>query len=147
MKMEYKKLWQINAEKLYNQGMEEKEIAERIGASEILISDYLSMLQPKQELETIVEQEKPQYSISSAKGKKDGWKGTIDSVVERGFTLYQMSIMTEKTEKRKRPPGPEPDRLEIKGDWREAMGKAIKKKRPKKGWPEPTKDSNDERRD
>ena len=33
-----------------------------------------------------------------------------------------------------------PDRLEIEGDWRDAMGKAIKKKRPKEGWPESEKE-------
>jgi len=36
--------------------------------------------------------------------------------------------------------GPEPERVKITGDWREAMAEALKKppmpkKRPKKGWP------------
>jgi hypothetical protein len=31
--------------------------------------------------------------------------------------------------------GPKPDTLVIEGDWQNAMGKAIKKKRPKGGWP------------
>ena len=37
---------------------------------------------------------------------------------------------------KKVPPGPEPDRLTIEGDWRDAMMKAVKKKRPEDGWPE-----------
>lgn len=45
--------------------------------------------------------------------------------------------------KRKKKPGPKSDRLKIPGEnWRDAMGKALKKKRPKKGWPKP--DSEDE---
>ncbi len=35
--------------------------------------------------------------------------------------------------------GPKPDRLKIDDDWRDAMGKAIKKERPKDGWPEAEK--------
>jgi hypothetical protein len=38
-----------------------------------------------------------------------------------------------------RPPGPEPDRLKLEGDWEELAGKAVKKKRPKEGWPKPSK--------
>ena len=34
-------------------------------------------------------------------------------------------------------PGPKPDRLHIDGDWEEAVKKALKKKRPKEGWPSP----------
>jgi hypothetical protein len=35
--------------------------------------------------------------------------------------------------------GPPPDRVKIKGDWTEAMKKALEKKRPTGGWPEPEK--------
>jgi len=35
--------------------------------------------------------------------------------------------------------GPEPDRLVLDGSWQNAMGKAIKKEKPKEGWPEPDK--------
>jgi hypothetical protein len=31
--------------------------------------------------------------------------------------------------------GPEPERLKLKGDWKSLIGKALAKKRPKKGWP------------
>lgn len=41
--------------------------------------------------------------------------------------------------KEKRNRGPEPELLKIVGDWRGAMGKAVKKMRPKDGWPEPEK--------
>ena len=32
-------------------------------------------------------------------------------------------------------PGPDPERLKVEGDWEEAMGKALKKKKPAEGWP------------
>lgn len=32
-------------------------------------------------------------------------------------------------------PGPDPERLKIEGDWEEAMGEALKKKKPPDGWP------------
>ena len=31
--------------------------------------------------------------------------------------------------------GPKPERLKLRGDWQKLMGKALKKKRPAKGWP------------
>jgi hypothetical protein len=37
--------------------------------------------------------------------------------------------------KAKRKTGPKPDLLKIEGDWRKAVGKALEKKRPDKGWP------------
>lgn len=37
---------------------------------------------------------------------------------------------------RKSAHGPKPDRLQIEGDWTDAVNKAIKKKRPEEGWPE-----------
>jgi hypothetical protein len=40
--------------------------------------------------------------------------------------------MTEDTKKRT---GPKPERLKLKGDWRQLIDKALKKQRPKKGWP------------
>ena len=42
--------------------------------------------------------------------------------------------MTEKSK-----PGPEEERIEIEGDWEDAVEKALKKKRPKNGWPKPNK--------
>lgn len=30
---------------------------------------------------------------------------------------------------------PKPERLKLKGDWQDLMGKALKKKHPAKGWP------------
>jgi hypothetical protein len=38
-----------------------------------------------------------------------------------------------------KPPGPEPERLKIDGDWEDAAKKALEKKRPADGWPKPTK--------
>jgi hypothetical protein len=45
--------------------------------------------------------------------------------------------MTNKTAKKKR--GPIADRVKIKGDWSEAMKKALEKKRPAEGWPDQPK--------
>jgi hypothetical protein len=44
-------------------------------------------------------------------------------------------------EEKKKKPGPKPKAVEIDGDWREAMKKALKKKRPKEGWPKDEKGS------
>lgn len=35
--------------------------------------------------------------------------------------------------------GKTPDRVSIDMEWESAVGKALKKKRPKDGWPEPEK--------
>ena len=35
--------------------------------------------------------------------------------------------------------GPKPDHVKIDMDWENAIGKALKKKRPEDGWPEPEK--------
>lgn len=35
--------------------------------------------------------------------------------------------------------GPKPERLKLDGDWKELIKKAVKKERPKEGWPEPEK--------
>lgn len=45
-----------------------------------------------------------------------------------------------KKRKAKAKPGPEADRLKIDGDWREAMKKAVKKKKPK-DWPQKVSDN------
>lgn len=44
--------------------------------------------------------------------------------------------MAEKSPKRR---GPPPDRLKIEDDWEEAIKKALRKERPKDGWPKPPK--------
>ena len=36
--------------------------------------------------------------------------------------------------------GPKPDRVKINKDWEEALGDALKKKRPAEGWPKPEKE-------
>jgi len=47
--------------------------------------------------------------------------------------------------KRKKKSGRKADRLKIEDqDWRDAIGKALKKKRPKKGWPKPDSDQKDD---
>lgn len=43
--------------------------------------------------------------------------------------------MSDKRRKR----GPEPERVKIDEDWEEAIKKALRKERPKEGWPAPPK--------
>jgi hypothetical protein len=43
-----------------------------------------------------------------------------------------MKKPTPRTNKR----GPEPERLKIEGDWKEAIKKSFQKKRPANGWPQ-----------
>lgn len=45
--------------------------------------------------------------------------------------------MTDKNKpgKKKATPGPKPDTLKIKGDWRAAVKRSLQKKKPAAGWP------------
>lgn len=52
--------------------------------------------------------------------------------------------MTDKPKKSK--PGPDPERLKIEGDWEEAAKKAMQKKRPPEGWPNPDDEGQDDAR-
>jgi len=36
-----------------------------------------------------------------------------------------------------KPTGPESERVKVEGDWMQGVGKALKKKKPAAGWPEP----------
>jgi len=45
--------------------------------------------------------------------------------------------MPNKSEKIKKKTGPKPERLKLKGDWKELLAKALQKQPPKKGWPKP----------
>lgn len=43
-------------------------------------------------------------------------------------------------EKQRPKPGPEPDRLKLdEADWEKAVERALRKKRPKEGWPKDEK--------
>jgi len=44
-------------------------------------------------------------------------------------------VKEKKQEKKKT--GPKPERLKLKGEWESLVQKALKKSRPKKGWPKP----------
>ncbi len=46
-----------------------------------------------------------------------------------------MSDRQENQDGQEQNPGPEPERLNLEGDWEKLVGKALKKKRPKEGWP------------
>jgi hypothetical protein len=43
--------------------------------------------------------------------------------------------MATKAKRAQQKAGPKPERLKLKGDWQALVGKALAKKRPKKGWP------------
>lgn len=46
--------------------------------------------------------------------------------------------MTDEREQgRKTKPGPEEERLQIDGDWKNAVSHALNKERPPEGWPDP----------
>lgn len=47
--------------------------------------------------------------------------------------------MSSLTEKPKSTSGPKPERVKIKMPWEKAVSDALKKERPKDGWPEPSK--------
>lgn len=42
--------------------------------------------------------------------------------------------MNKKRVEPKAKTGPKPEVLKLRGDWQELVGKALTKKRPKKGW-------------
>lgn len=48
-----------------------------------------------------------------------------------------MSKKTGREEKKAPPisPGPKPQYLKIEGDWRDAVKRAMQKKKPPEGWP------------
>ena len=45
--------------------------------------------------------------------------------------------MKNKNSEKKQKTGPKEQRLKLRGDWQGLIGKALAKKRPKKGWPKP----------
>ena len=52
-----------------------------------------------------------------------------------------MSSPRQKAKTKKR--GPTANRVKIKGDWSAAIRKALEKKRPAEGWPEPKKKADE----
>ena len=46
-----------------------------------------------------------------------------------------MGTSGNKARRQKAKTGPKEQRLKLKGDWQALIGKALGKKRPKKGWP------------
>ncbi len=41
----------------------------------------------------------------------------------------------KKKPKKRAKPGPKPETLKIKGDWKKAVSKSFEKKKPASGWP------------
>jgi hypothetical protein len=48
--------------------------------------------------------------------------------------------MAKKKRVAKKKPGPKPETLKVEGDWREAIGKAMKRGKPPRSAPAPKKD-------
>jgi hypothetical protein len=45
--------------------------------------------------------------------------------------------MPKKATRKKKTPGPQPERLVISGNWKDAMKKSFKAQKPASGWPKP----------
>ena len=41
----------------------------------------------------------------------------------------------EQKKKKAKVPGPKPDTLKIKGNWKDAVKRSLQKKKPAEGWP------------
>jgi hypothetical protein len=50
-------------------------------------------------------------------------------------TLANEATAPPKQEKRRTERGPEPERLKIQGDWKDAVSAALRKPKPPGGWP------------
>jgi len=46
-----------------------------------------------------------------------------------------MGKKAKTTKKERETPGPKPDILKLEEDWREAVKKSLRKKKPPEGWP------------
>ena len=53
-----------------------------------------------------------------------------------------MGVFVVSENKKIHKPGPKPERVKTDGDWQDAVKKALKKPRPKEGWPKPDDDSH-----
>jgi hypothetical protein len=42
---------------------------------------------------------------------------------------------TKRPSKKRATPGPKPDVLKLEGDWKDAVKKSLRKKKPPEGWP------------
>ncbi len=57
-----------------------------------------------------------------------------------------MSENKPKKDGKDKKPGPDEERLKLDGvDWEDAIGHALKKKRPADGWPKKSEESEDEK--
>jgi len=53
------------------------------------------------------------------------------------FNSRQKDFLCADETAEKKPPGAHPETLAIEGNWKDAMKKALQKKRPAEGWPKP----------
>ena len=52
------------------------------------------------------------------------------------FGIFILQYAMDSNDQQKQP-GPKPDHLNLDGEWEGAVSKALKKQKPKEGWPEP----------
>ncbi len=67
-----------------------------------------------------------------------------NTLSHNGHTIHKLSSVasdgsgvSDDDDERRGQPGPEPDRLKIDVPFAEGLRRALKKKKPKEGWPEP----------
>jgi predicted nucleic acid-binding protein len=127
----------------------QKTLAGKFGASDLQAQEAAGLLRSR--MEVVVRAVLPTPVARDASG--DAVLGTAvagaatclitgdkDLLVLKRFG--EIDILTNKPQaaSRKLPPapkkrGPKPDVLKIEGDWREAIKKSLKKKKPPEGWP------------
>lgn len=56
-----------------------------------------------------------------------------------GLVWYGTGMKKQSPKNKGRKTGPKPDIVKIDGNWENAVWKALKKERPKEGWPKPKK--------
>lgn len=67
-------------------------------------------------------------------------------VITLEIVPVKQDMARTKTKQKHKPPGPAPEVLKIEGDWKEAVKKALKVKKPPGGWPKPEKSQRTKRR-
>lgn len=55
--------------------------------------------------------------------------------IEAKNAFKRSGAQMKQKQQQKKKTGPKEQRLKLRGDWQALIGKALKKPRPKKGWP------------
>lgn len=59
----------------------------------------------------------------------------VQHILSGTLRKVELAFCYGKKPKEKAKTGPKPETLKLKGDWQALIGKALARKRPKKGWP------------